>query len=405
MRVVNESSSALVCRIWIVTKNAGTMLAHPVSFEIAAFSTIAMQVPVRARDFNSFQRALAEIAGDNVHCIVESAPLPRIPRRGFGFAAAVCSIAGLLALTAAFVGATALRASMPHIAAFAVPPMALSGSTVQAEYEASGAGRLAYRVTAPDGHLLQGGMLTDRAGAIPIAIPASSDPGAYTLQMTMQGPLGDVKEVRVLNALASRPNAGAHIASVQVSPVVAKPGQPIDVAYAASGDSGYIRLTSADGTIWAQKPFSSVGATSFVVPSVAHTDEMRVVLHVTKGHSTAESSAGFVVAGTPATRPVAAGNADDASTNGGANGTFAVMTPSVPSGGTVRLNVLSPRDHMHLALVDGSTEVSSVDVGSDAGIVTLKAPAVKVPTKYTVVANFTDGFGQESVVEPITVRP
>jgi hypothetical protein len=363
-----------------------------------------MQVPVRARDFNSFQRALAEIAGDNVHCIVESAPLPRMPRRGFGFAAAVCSIAGLLAVTAAFTGATALRAAMPHIAAFAVPPMALSGSTVQAEYEASGAGRLAYRVTAPDGRLLQGGTLTDRAGAIPIAIPASSNPGAYTLQMTMQGPLGDVKEVRVLNAVASKPTAGAHIANVEVSPVVATPGQPIDVAYAASGDSGYIRLTSPDGTIWAQKPFSSAGATSFVVPSVAHTDEMRVVLHVTKGHSTAESSAGFVVAGAPAERPVAAGNDDDAST-GGANGTFAVMTPSVPSGGTVRLNVLSPRDHMHLALVDGSTEVSSVDVGSDAGIVTLKAPAVKVPTKYTVVANFTDGFGQESIVEPVTVRP
>ncbi|HEY3675789.1 MAG TPA: hypothetical protein VGK84_07320, partial [Candidatus Tumulicola sp.] len=348
--------------------------------------------------------ALAEIAGENVHCIVESAPIPNSPRRGFGFAAAVCSIVGLLALSAAFTGATAFRSAMPHIAAFAVPPMALSGSTVQAEYEASGAGRLAYRVNAPDGRLLQGGTLTDRAGAIPIAIPASSNPGAYTLQMTMQGPLGDAKEVRVLNTVASKASAGAQIANVQVSPVVAKPGQPVDVAYAASGDGGYVRLTSADGTIWAQKPFSRAGATSFVVPSVAHTDQMRVVLHVTKGRSTAESSAGFIVAGAPTATAASTVN-DDAASAGGANGTFAVMTPSVPSGGTIHLNVLSPRDHMHLALVDGSTEISSIDVGSDAGIVTLKAPAVKVPTKYTVVANFTDGFGQESIVEPVTVRP
>jgi hypothetical protein len=404
LRVVNESSSALICRIWIVTKNAGSMLAHPVSFEIAAFSTIATQVPVRSRDFDSFQHALAEVAGENVHCIVESAPLPAMPRRGVGFTVAAYSAAALLALTAAFTGVTALRSAMPHIAAFAVPPMALSGSTIQAEYEASGAGRLAYRVTAPDGHLLQGGTLSARAGAIPVAIPASSDSGAYTMQMTMQGPLGDVKEVRVLNAVASKPSAGAHIGSVQVTPVVAKPGQPIDVAYAASGDSGYIRLTSTDGTIWAQKPFSSAGAASFIVPAVAHTDEMRVVLHVTKGRSTAESSAGFVVAGAPAARAIPSAGDDDASTSG-ANGTFAVMTPNVPSGGTVRLNILSPRDHMHLALVDGSTEVRSVDVGSNAGIVTLTAPAVKVPTKYTVVADFTDGFGQESIVEPVTVHP
>jgi hypothetical protein len=31
------------------------------------------------------------------------------------------------------------------------------------------------------------------------------------------------------------------------------------------------------------------------------------------------------------------------------------------------------------------------------GIVALKGPALRVATKYTVVANFTDGFGQESI--------
>ena len=33
------------------------------------------------------------------------------------------------------------------------------------------------------------------------------------------------------------------------------------------------------------------------------------------------------------------------------------------------------------------------------------APPVTMPTRYTVVASFTDGFGQESVVQPVTVVP
>jgi hypothetical protein len=35
----------------------------------------------------------------------------------------------------------------------------------------------------------------------------------------------------------------------------------------------------------------------------------------------------------------------------------------------------------------------------------LKAPAVTVAARYTVVASFTDGFGQETIVQPIMIRP
>jgi len=44
-------------------------------------------------------------------------------------------------------------------------------------------------------------------------------------------------------------------------------------------------------------------------------------------------------------------------------------------------------------------------VGAEADVVTLVAPAVTIPTRYTVVATFTDGFGEESVVAPVTVVP
>ncbi|HEU5478701.1 MAG TPA: hypothetical protein VFU90_02660, partial [Candidatus Tumulicola sp.] len=82
------------------------------------------------------------------------------------------------------------------------------------------------------------------------------------------------------------------------------------------------------------------------------------------------------------------------------------LAARVKSGGAVHVKILSPRNGMRIALTDTqSHEVTGLDVGDDATTVTLKAPAVTLPTRYTVVASFTDGFGQESIVEPITVTP
>lgn len=76
------------------------------------------------------------------------------------------------------------------------------------------------------------------------------------------------------------------------------------------------------------------------------------------------------------------------------------------SGATIRVHVLSPRNGMRIALMDGqSHEVTGLDVAADADTITLQAPTVTAATRYTVVASFTDGFGQESIVEPITVEP
>ncbi len=408
LQIVNESQARLVCRAWVVTRTGNAALAHPGLLEIEPFSAIAMQIPVRVQDFGSFERAVAEIAGEDVHYVVEAAAPPLRPRRSiFAIAVAAALIFGTLAIA----GATALAGMMPRIAAFAVPPMALSGTTVAAEYDALGVGALAYQVLAPDGHRVAGGTLADHSGSIPIALAPSADSGAYTLQMTMQGPLGSAKEVRVLNAVPPKMRGGARIADIAVNPVVAKPGQAVNVGYAASGDSGYVRLVGTDGTIWAQKPFSPQGTTQFIVPTVDSTREMRVVLHVTKGRSAAESSAGLLVAtaaakaaDTPQT--VAGDNNPDGATDDSDNGTFEVLTRSVQSGGAIHVRIFSPRNGMRIALTDPqSREVTGVNVGADAESVTLKAPSVTVAARYTVVANFTDGFGQESIVQPVIVRP
>jgi hypothetical protein len=401
LRVVNRTASALVCRTWVVSRGGDMMLAHPILVEVAPLSTSTAKVPIWPGDFTSFERAIAEIAGDGVHCIVEApAPPRRRPQRTLAIAAGATLVAGLMLLGSA----AALRAALPKIDAFALAPQTLAGTTIRAEYAVSGTGDLAYAVVAPDGRQIQSGPLQQRSGTIPIAIPASNESGAYTVQLTMDGPLGTAGSTRVLNTLVTKGSQAAQINDVWVKPMVAKPGDTLDVGYSADGDGGYVRLTGSDGTIWAQQPFARSGETQLVVPPVANAQEMRVVLHVTKAGTTAQLIAGVVVAADP---PAATSPPSQAATPiPDGNGIFQVLEGSVPSGGSIHVRIISPRNGMHIALTDAqSHEVSGVDVGAEAEAVTLRAPIVTTPTRYTVVASFTDGFGQESIVQPVTVLP
>jgi hypothetical protein len=365
-------------------------------------------VPVWPRDFDSFHRAVAEIAGDGIHCIVEApAPSPARPR-GLATVALASAGAGLVALVAAAI----LSALLPRIAAFAVPPETVAGTTIRAEYQASGAGRLSYAVLAPDGRQIQAGTLDQHSGSLAVPIPPSNQPGAYTLQLAMSGPLGSATQTRVLNALVGH-GGGAAIGAISVKPLVARPGETVDVAYTATGDGGYVQLIGSDGTVWQQRPFSHSGQAQFVVPPASGLRDMRVLLHVTRGRSAAQSMAGLVVSAqapsfAPAVPQVIADDNPNAAPAAGSddNGVFQVLDASVKSGDLIHVRVLSPRNGMSLVLTDPQSHaVANVSVGSEADVVTLKAPAVTAPTRYTVVASFTDGFGEESVVAPVLIVP
>jgi hypothetical protein len=412
LRVINRTKGALICRTWVLSATGEPVLAYPELFEIEPFSTSATNVPVWPRDFASFDRAIAEIVGNGVHCIVEAAaPPPRKPARTQALVAAASIAAGILF----FAAAVALRGAVPRIAALSVAPSALAGTTVEAQYDASGAGRLSYLITAPDGHRVAGGRLQEHSGSIFVPIPASTQAGAYVLRVAMEGLLGGTTETRVINAVLSGA-AGAQIDDISVHPMVAKPGQSIDVAYSAAADGGYVRLVGTDGTIWAQEPFSKGGQTRLVVPPVPDGRELHVLLHVTKGNSAAQSVAGILVASAPAPAAPApaaqapAQNAGDpnvpADVDPDANGTFEVPIRTVRSGEAIKVRILSPRNGMRISLNDTqSHEITGTDVGVEADVITLRAPSVSVATRYTVVANFTDGFGEESIVQPVTVLP
>jgi hypothetical protein len=413
LRVINRTKGVLVCRTWVLADDGDAVLAHPTSFEVAGLSVGSTIVPVWPNDFDSFHRAIAEVTGQGVHCIVEAAapPQPK-PRRRQYLIAAASVVAGIAAVAMA----GALRGAVPKIAAFSVAPQALAGTTVEAEYSAFGAGNLSYVVTAPDGRRVAGGPLAAHSGSVFVPISAGAAPGAYSLRLAMDGPFGSASETRVVNAvIAAKGGARASIADLSVKPMVARPGDTLKVAYSAAGDGGYVRLEGTDGTIWTQKPFSSGGETQLVVPPVADGRELHVVLHVTKGASAAQSAAGILVSTPRAAQaqsdggPAIAGDDDPndaASAGSDANGTFEVASRAVHSGAPITVKILSPRNGMRIALNDTqSKEVTGTDVGSESDVVTLRAPAVTAATRYTVVATFTDGFGQESIVAPVTILP
>jgi hypothetical protein len=412
LRVMNSSASAVICRIWAIDEHGVASLGYPLPIEVEPFSVKSADIAIYPNDYLSFERAIAEVLGDGIHCIVEAAaPVRR--KRGISPIIAASGFATALLTACTFM----LFLSIPRISAFAAPPTATTGTSVDAEYSASGFGRLSYDVEAPDGSHVQDGVLDQHSGTLPIAIAASEQPGAYTLRLTMEGPLGTDKTVRVLNAIPPKvvSRGGAQISDIAVHPAVAAPGDTVTVSYAAAATTGYVQLMDSDGAVWLQKPFARNGMTQFVVPPVKRSREMRVLLHVMKAHSAAESSAGFLVS--VPNHLVAASSASDASASDPIapvasaptdeqNGTFQLTTNKVASGSSIHVQIISPRNGMRISLMDTqSHEITGVDIGSDADSVTLEAPVVKLATRYIVQASFVDGFGQESVVEPITVSP
>jgi hypothetical protein len=413
LRVINHTRCELVCSIWILSRRGELVLANSEPILVNPNATHAARVPVWVEGFPAFDRVLLEVSGEGVHCIVE-APAPRARSRNlYAPIAAACVMLGVLALAITL----GLKAALPKIAAFVVPPETLPGTTVQAQYDSQGLGAVSYAVKAPNGKQIAGGRLAENAGAIPVAIPAAPQGGAYILELDKSGPLGKASEVRVLNTVAPRLGGGARIESLAVRPAVAKPGQTIDVTYSANADAGTVRLVDAAGTVWAQQPFSRNGETTLTVPSLRDGAELQVVLSVAKASTAAKSMAGLVVAS--ALHPIAAAAAgsrveiagdDDpnvpAATDADSNGTFQVLDRTVKSGQPIRIHIISPRNDMRIALTDSqSHEVAAQNVGAQADTVTLTAPNVTQATTYTVVATFTDGFGQESVVQPVTVLP
>ena len=402
-RVFNFSTSEVVCVVYGLTNYGTPALAFPRPIRLRPNAKRETEISFAVHGFGSFERVVAEVRSENALFTVEAPALPQ-PKSVIPFM--LLGLSTTLALACAML--LGFQRLPPRIVGFSLPPSALAGSTVDGEYATGGVGQLSYSVDDPNGKRLADGVLADGAGTVRFALPQTSDPAAYTVRLLITGPFGTISEARVVNAiLPPKPkivvSSGAQISNIEVTPVVAHPGDLVHVKYAATASDGYVRLLDSQGTIWSQFPSSKDGNTWMRVPLFDRDRELRVLLHVRRGKSVAQSSAGLIVL---ASKDAITDDPASSKDSGAENGIFSIASTRVRSGGALRVRVLTPRDGLRIALTDtASNEINGIEVGLDQDQVYLRAPNVQVAGRYVVVASFRDGFGQESVVAPIVVTP
>ena len=106
LRVSNHLNTPLVCRVWVVSDDGAASPGYPTAIDIAPFSQRRTDVPVWLDDCKSFSRALAEIAGDGVECIIEASapPAERYPSLSPALAAVGNARAAVVGLAVAGAG-------------------------------------------------------------------------------------------------------------------------------------------------------------------------------------------------------------------------------------------------------------------------------------------------------------
>lgn len=379
-------------------KSCGTAIV------VEANSATDTTVLVRLDQCDDFRAIFADVRGGDIALSTEG-PLPATmtPER---YATAWLCAAGVVVIAALL---WVFLAGIPRISAFAVAPSAVSGDVIQASYKTSGVGTLQYDVTAPDGSLVMSGQLDERQGAIRVALPKTEGPRSYAIRLNMQGLLGGDAQMRMITAIpfpkpklvVARAPQTARISNLSATPAIGRAGEPIMIAYDASAADGFVQLVDSAGTLWGKAPYSKSGIAWFRVPPFEKNREMRVVLHVRRNDSVAESAIGVMTLalhnkGTP--KPAE---------RGALGSPLLDVRPKLVVGGSpIIISIGQNRDDWVLTLLaTKGKQIKARSVGRAERTLRMPTPRVRIRSRYIVVATFVRGVREESVVAPITVLP
>jgi hypothetical protein len=289
---------------------------------------------------------------------------------------------------------------------------------VQVPFQVSGIGSVQYDLSTKDGLRLAAG-LASRSDVLKLPIPARGAGAPYTLHVRMRNAFFKSEQTSTILAVVPQtvpaprskvaaPDAATLIGDLAVSPVPVRAGGMLKVKYTTQAQSGDVWLIGMDGRTWARAPLSQTGLTELSVPQPAAGHDMRIVLHAQRGALHAESSVGLTVLPSVA---VASG--------GSAAGTPASTAPPAHSTPTLSLDsqVVSPGDnvivrvsgtHGDVKIVVMNAAGSTVEQGSvsqEDGAISIAAPTVNAVTTFYVVATFTVGVSEQSIVRRLVVTP
>lgn len=409
LRVLNNTSLPAQARLYIEVGGV-QQNAYPLAFDIAPYSMRDDIVPVRLQDTGPFDRAIVQVCSDETFFTVEAPPPPPARRAWKKWAAAA-----LLPVAAA----CAIDLSVPRVLAVAAPAKALAGSAVQVPFQVSGIGSVEYDWTNRDGLQLAAG-LASRSDVLKLPMPASGAGAPYTLHVRMRNAFLKSEQSATIAAFVPRsvptahprpvpPDASTLISDLSVSPSPVHAGDMIAVKYATQARSGDVWLVGMDGRTWARAPLSVSGTTEVSVPQAAAGHDMRVVLHAQRDKTHAESSVALTVlpsatvvsSGTPAT-PAQESQATKPATTA----TMTLDSQVVSPGDNVIVRVSGTHGDVKIVVMNAAgSMVEQGSVSQEDGAISITAPSVNAVTTFFVVATFTAGVSEQSIVRRLVVTP
>ncbi len=415
--VANQTTGPLAAFVYGVGGGQPGERVRWSAITIPPLCSIAVPVEIGLPRRGPLRRVVAQLHADGTQMIVDAPPPPRSGRGGVrwnGIATAALLLAGLCA--------TGYAIERPQVAALAAPDRVQAGQPFQVAYAfGPGTDRAEYSVAGATGHRLWTGALDPHGGALTLTLPAQNASDRYQLLVSAHNPLGTGTRTAQLIVLAA-PKVAAHrdvqLAGTKLASDIVSAGRQIIVRYSTDASSGTVKLVDQDGTERASALLNRRGESILIAPQVDIDQDFRVVIDARRGAAITETELPVriahvdsapvpvpVVGAVPSygdNRGVAAARAR--ARNG--NDPIGLVKASYRSGESIVLPVITALPHMSVALLDGAgQEVQRVAVGPDENQVVFSAPTVASDARYTLVASFSRGLGEESIIHTLLVRP
>jgi hypothetical protein len=377
------------------------------------FSAIAVEVEVALGRKHARPRVVAELFADEAHLTLDAQPQPSEMRSVAKRAIATASAILIFAL-----GVTSFVAMRPRVLALAAPASVRGGSPFTVAYALGDSASGQYVVETPNGLQIRRGTLDGRSGAFTVVLPEGRVSSGYDVRVSTAGRLGWDERTTHVVALPDQGRhhisrgAGlasdvAHVSDLALERDTVHGGEAIVATYRATADSGVVRLIDALGTVRAEAMLNPRGRSLIVAPTVDADQDFRIVATALRGTTHAEIAApvtvlhGAPALASPLGAPVAGEGTVSVPRTVAPIAVDPIQNPSHPI--VVRVDTYRPG--LHVSLMGSSTdEIVGADVAPGDETVVLHPPTQLAHARYSIVATYATGLGQETLVRPITFR-
>jgi hypothetical protein len=398
LRIVNQSAHALRARMTCARMRGEPVLAYPLDVQIAPFSISETLLPVRIADVGPYDRAIVQVAGGDIAFSLEAPAPPRShAKRWFVIAASA------LAFTvAAGIGAAT---ATPAIQTVAAPSRVFAGSSVDVPYAFRGWASMQYALRTADGRQLSAGLVGSHEGTLHFKVPSAAGRDVV-LAVNVTGPFGSKSSSQHIGIAATAPHramaapAAPRIGEFAVLTPIVRANGELKLSYATNARDGEIWLIDDSGRLWLRAPMSPAGTTIVKLPQGTAGRQMRAVLHARNGKLDTLASVALTVL--PDANVTAAGTA----TGGSSSPALTLSSDTVAPGDTITVAISGKHGDTQISLNDSSgNSLEQGDIPATQSAVTLSAPSVTTPATYYVMANVTQGVGEQTLVRRLVVKP